>query len=151
MKKLLVVIGILIMATAMNAQWYANQYGVTNMNDLTHEQLDLSMQQALKLKKAGVITTVVSTGFVIIGLAMYSRGLDQISTSTTYGGIDDGADRAYSGAGVFYIGLIGECVGIPLWIAGAQRSNIVKIHLAKFDQMGNISKPAMGVGFTLTF
>lgn len=151
MKKLIVVLGILIMAMAVNAQWYANQYGVTNMNDLTHEQLDIAMSQALKLKKAGTITTVVTTAFAIIGTGMYIGGLNDITSSTTYSGIDDGASKAYSGVGLMTVGYLGMCVGIPLWIAGGQRSNTVKIHLAKFDQMGYVSKPAMGMGFTLTF
>jgi len=147
--KILIIIGIML-AMSVQAQWYANQHGVTNMNDLNLEQLQMSLDQAMKLKKAGVITTVASTAVTIIGLVMYSNGLDQISTASTYGGIDDGAERAYSGAGVFYMGLIGECVGIPLWIAGAQRTNIIKVHMAKFQPMG-YQQPAYGVGLSLTF
>ena len=138
MKKTLFILIAFVLTVSVNAQWYANQYGVTNMNELNKEQLVLSLDQAVKIKKAGVITTVISSIALITGAVMYSKGLNEI-----YDTYDTG--KATSGLGLMTVGGIGVAVGIPLIISGAQRSNIIRVHLAKFDPL------SFGVGFTLTF
>jgi len=150
MKKLTIILIAMCITMMAQGQWYANQYGVTNMNELNKAQLEMSLEQATKLKNAGIATTVITTAFAVIGTAVYIGGLNDITSSTTYSGIDDGASKAYSGVGLMTVGYIGMCVGIPLWISGAQRSNTVKVHLAKFDQLG-YQKTMYGAGVTLTF
>ncbi len=150
MKKTIVILIALCFTLMAQGQWHSNQYNVTDMNELTKAQLEMSMDQAIKLKKGGMITTGLSTVLTIVGTVMYANGLDDIISATTYGGIDDGLDKGLNGALLMYVGVAGMSVGIPLWIIGAQRENSVKVHLVKFDQMG-FNSPRMGVGFSYNF
>ena len=145
MKKLTLILGMIVITLTINAQWYATQYGVTNMNELTKPQLNLAFDQGMKLKKAGVITTVISGAMLVVGSVMYSSGLNDIVSSSTYNGIESGVSKGTNGAMLMYAGGLGVCVGIPIWIVGVQRVNTVNIHLAKFDQLGYM------IGFSLKF
>jgi hypothetical protein len=144
MKKTTLILAAVLLTAIVNAQWYANQYGVTDMNELNKEQLDLSLTQATKLKKAGVATTVVSSIVMIVGTVMYSNSLNNMTVDSYY----DDMSKGYKGAGIVTIGALGTCVGIPMWISGAQRVNVINVHLAKFDQLGYNQ---YGVGISLTF
>jgi len=148
MKTIALITGMLFAVLTVNAQWYFNQYGVTDMNELNKDQLELAMQQATKLKKAGVGVTIGSTVLAVVGTAIYIGGLNDITDASTYSGIDDGASRAYSGVGVMTIGYLGMAVGVPMWIAGGTRQNVIKIHLRKYEPTGQIIP---SIGFTYRF
>lgn len=147
MRTITLIIGLLFATMMANAQWYFNQYGVTDMNELNQDQLELAMQQATKLKKAGVGVTIASTAVAIIGFVIYSKGLNDI-VADDYSNIDDNAGKAYGGLAIGSIGMIGMCVGIPMWIAGGTRVNVIKIHMQKFEPTGQIIP---SIGFTYTF
>ena len=147
MKTTTLIIGILFTALTVNAQWYFNQYGVTDMNELNQDQLELAMQQATKLKKAGVGVSIASTAVTIIGFVIYANGLNDI-VEEDYAYVDENANKAYGGLIVGSIGMIGMCVGIPMWIAGGTRINVIKVHLAKFEPTGQLIP---SVGFTYRF
>lgn len=143
--KTFLIIGFLFVILSVNAQWYFNQYGVTDMNNLNKDQLELAMQKATKLKKAGVGVTVASTIVTIVGSVIYVNGLKDMESGTNFL-----AAMFYSagGLGIASIGGIGMCVGIPMWIAGASRINVIKIHMQKFEPTGQL---VPSVGFTYRF
>jgi len=132
MKTTLFLITILF-TMSLNAQWYANQYNVTDMNDLSQDQLEMSFDQAAKLTQAGQIITGISAVVAIIGTSMYSKGLDDIVTSTSYSQIDQGVSKGTNGAVLMYAGYLGVGTGIGLWIAGEQRKNAISIHMMKYN------------------
>ncbi len=147
MKKTMIILITIIFASTVNAQWYS-QYGVTNMNELNQVQLNMAFDQGVKLQKGGVITTIISSAMLIVGSVMYSNGINNIVSSTTYTQIDNGVSKGTNGALLLYGGGIGLCVGVPIWIVGAQRMNAVKVHLVKFDQLGGVQ---YGIGVNLIF
>ena len=136
MKKLMFLFIGIILALNINGQWYFNQYGVTDMNQLTESQLDLALTQSQKTIKTGKVLTFVGLGATIIGGVLYVKGIDDITSSTTYNQIDDGADKAIGGALLLYGGVCVASIGIPIWVVGDSRKNIVYIHLEKFKGLG---------------
>ena len=150
MKTTLLILIAIFTTTIVNGQWYYNHHDVTNMNELTEIQLDISLTQAQNLKSAGVIVTVISTASMIVGTVMHKNGLKEITSSNTYEEINDGVNKGMNGAYIMYAGAAGMGLGIPLWIVGGQRMNNIKIHLAKFDPMA-YNSPKLGVGFSYKF
>ena len=148
MKKTTLILIVIALTLSVNAQWYAAQYGVTNMNELNKTQLELALSQGADLKQTGMITTVITSGMLIVGTVMYSSGLNDIVTSSTYDQIDNGVSKGTVGAILMYSGSLGLCIGVPIWIMGAHKVNTVKVHLAKFDTMGYMQH---GIGITFKF
>ena len=147
MKTLALGIGIVLIATMVSAQWYVSTYGVTNMNELNREQLDMAMSQSLQLKKTGATITGLSGCVALLGVVLYSSGLNQINSTTSY---TQGVTTGTNGILLTYTGFLGMAVGIPIWIVGAQRRDAVKVHLVKYESMG-YKQPQLGIGMVVTF
>jgi len=147
MKKLTLSLLILCFAFSVNAQWYYNSFNVSNVNDLNQDQLNLSLTKANQSIKTGSIMTGVGAGVCIIGAIMYSSGLSNIVSSTTYSGIDKGLNKGIAGAYIAGAGGIIACIGIPIWISGSMRKNDIEIALVKFQSTGSIN----GIGLKIRF
>jgi hypothetical protein len=129
----------------VNSQWYMNQYGVTNMNELTEPQLNLALEQSLKTIKTGQILTVIGAVGTIVGTVVYSKGLSDM-LNEDISNIDQGLNKVTTGALIMSGGGIILGVGIPLWIVGVNRRNIIEVHLAKFQGQSYI--PSIGIRIT---
>ncbi|MCF8390727.1 MAG: hypothetical protein K9H12_08545 [Bacteroidales bacterium] len=126
-------------SSSINAQWYSSQYGVTNMNELNKEQLTLALDQGNKMVKGGTAATIVGASVFIVGVVMYSQGLGDIGiTTNSSGGIEFGLGKSMMGFTLMTIGGLATTIGIPLWIIGKQRVDVVNIHLVKFSNTGFI-------------
>jgi len=147
MKKLTIIAVCLCFALSVNAQWYFNSYNVTNMNELSKEQLNLSLEKANKSIKTGQTLTVIGGIGCVIGGIIYSSGLSDITESTTYSEIDNGLNKGMTGIYIMYAGGIMATVGIPIWISGFTRKEQIEIALVKFQTTGYIPE----IGIKLTF
>ena len=139
MKITFLVVLILLFIGNIEGQWYYNNYGVTNMNELNENQLNLALEQSQNTITGGVALTVVGTITTIVGGVMYSKGLNEIVT----GGLDDGLNKSTNGALVMAVGGVAASVGIPLWVVGQQRKNIILVHLAKYNNTSYV--PSIGI------
>lgn len=137
MKKLrgiiLLTIVVALLSINVNAQWYINSFGVTNMNELNQDQLNIGLEQSLKTVKAGKVLTFVGLGAAIIGGIVYAQGVDEIVQADSYGQISSGTDKGVGGIGLVYGGLLATSIGIPVWIVGSQRKNQITMHLGKYN------------------
>lgn len=146
MKKLILIFTILISFGVANAQWYRTHYGVTNINELTKEQCDFALEKANKTIKTGKTMTVIGAGACIIGAIMYSSGLNEIVSSTTMSGIDEGLDKGLAGAYILGAGGIIAGIGIPVWISGESQKTQIEIALIKFKDTSYV--PSFGLKIT---
>jgi hypothetical protein len=123
----------------ISAQWYTDQFGVTNMNELSKEQLNIAFTQAEKTTNIGIVMTIIGIPAIIIGGVMYSKGLNEIVEED----VDQGLDKSIAGALIMGVGGISMSIGIPLWMMGNNRKNIITVHLAKFKEQSYI--PSVGI------
>ena len=126
MKKLLISL-IVLSSIISNAQWYT-EYGVTNMNELNEQQLNLALKQSQKTINIGVALTAIGVPLIIIGGVMYLSGLNEIIDQNIEGGLNKSA----TGSLIMCGGGLSASIGIPIWIVGANRKNIILVHLEKF-------------------
>ena len=145
MKTTMLLIAILFTMN-LNAQWYSTQFGVTDMSELNEVQLNVGLEQSLQSIKTGQIITGVSTVVAIVGTMLYTKGLKDITSSTTYSGMDDGLDKGMNGVLLMTAGYVGMCVGIPVWVVGEQRKNTINMHLAKYGNTSYV--PSIGIKLT---
>ena len=150
MKTTILLLIILFTMNLVNGQGYYNQHNEPNIHELSKAQLDMSLAQAQNLKSAGTVVTVLSSLTLVIGIIVYSNGLNEITSSNNYDDIINGANKGMSGVYVMYAGAIGMSIGIPLWIVGAYKINNSKIHLVKFDPLA-YNSPKFGIGFSCNF
>jgi hypothetical protein len=132
----------LLLMPNVNSQWFMNQYGVTNMNELTEPQLNLALEQSIKTIKTGQVLTVIGAIGTIVGTVIYSKGLSEM-INEDISNIDKGLNKVTTGALIMAGGGTFLGVGIPVWVIGANRRNVVKVHLAKFQGQSYI--PSIGI------
>jgi len=147
MKTLIMILTLGLFTLSVNAQWYYNSFSVSNINDLNQDQLNLSLAKANQSIKTGRIMTGAGLGVFIIGSIIYSSGLNNIASSTTYSGIDDGLNKGIAGAYIASAGGIVAGIGIPLWISGFMRKSDIEIALVKFKGSASIN----GIGLKIRF
>ena len=114
-----------------NCQWYHRKYGVTDINQLSKEQLNKALKNAKGGVKFGGFVSVISVAGLIGGIVTLSS-------------INDREDEGKAYTGVFITG-----ISIPLGIAGltilginGSRKNNIKSTLNNLDlKMGMINNP----------
>lgn len=134
--------------TNVDAQWYYAQYGVTNMNELNQKQLNVALEQSLKTINTGQILTGVGVGITLIGTIIYASGLKDIVEDTYTSGytqIEQGLSKTAAGGLILAGGSTLLSTGIIVWIIGDSRMKVVKVHLAKYDQ---VYIPSIGLKLT---
>jgi len=145
MKTTILIISMLFLFVTVNAQWYYTNYGVTDINKLSKEQCDLALEKANKTIKTGKAMTIIGAGVCVIGAIMYSSGLNEITSSTTYSGIDDGVNKGVAGAYIAGIGGVVAGIGIPVWISGDAQKSQIEVALVKYKDISYI--PSFGLKF----
>jgi hypothetical protein len=131
----------LFIAGQVNSQWYFSQFGVTDMNELNEKQLNLALEQSEKTIGAGQALTAVGLLGTIIGFVVYTQGLNEIMDMNS--DINEGLNKATTGILVATgFGTLAS-IGIPTWIVGNNRKNVINIHLVKFQDQGYM--PSAGI------
>ena len=143
--KTLIFILLFAFCASVNAQWYYNSFGVTNINELNKDQLDLALQKSMKTIHVGKAMTFIGVGATIIGGIVYASGLKKIVTDD-YGNIDANANKAMGGAAIMSVGGLVAGIGIPVWISGATRKSDIEIALVKFKPVASL-----GIGINFRF
>ena len=138
MKNLLILLLVFI-AVHSNAQWYTRQFGVNDISELNNEQLNIAFTKAEKTTKAGIAMTVIGLPVMIIGGVMFWNGWNEFLE----GDIVGGGMKYNAGALISYAGVLSAGIGIPLWIVGKNRKDIITVHLAKFTGTSYI--PSIGI------
>jgi len=147
MKNLILTITTIFIFNCVNAQWYSNQFGVTNMNELNQPQLELALDQADKTIMTGKVLTFTGIGMAIIGGIVYSAGLNEIVESDLS---NMSTNKAMAGALVLTAGCGMTGIGIPVWVVGDSRKKVIQIHLQKYEE-GNLQGYIPGIGLKIRF
>jgi len=147
MKKFIFLFVFVLFGLSGNAQWYCSM-GVTNIDDLSEEQLNLAYSKAEKMIKNGQLMTF---GGLIVGLTGWLISDDAVKSWEPT--VDPDVGNGYE-LGLFMIiaGFGTAGVGVPLWIVGNSRKTDIEIALIKYKQMGRFDKDnKLGVGLTVKF
>jgi len=145
MKKTIILLLGIVLTLNVNAQWYFNSFGVTNINELNEAQLNFALEKSTKTVETGQTLTFVGSGAAILGYIIYAASLNKIITDD-YGNVSENVNKSFAGAAIMYGGIITVGIGIPLWISGTNRRNDIEIALKKYD-----SAYLNGIGVGLKF
>jgi len=97
-----------------NAQWYKEEYGVSDINDLTETQLRTAFVKAQKKRDTGLILTVFGAGTVVGGIAL----LDGIECGQSG---EEVLGRLFFGLILDAGGVVMTSIGIPMLISYSKR------------------------------
>jgi len=150
MKKTMILLIAILLSITVNAQWHQS-YGVTNVNDLTLEQCNFSLQKAEKTIKAGKAMTFGGAAVSLIGIVVYSNAVEKEVNdiwdgdyNVETGGITTGAILTYGGAAICGI-------GIPVWVSGSSQKTQIEIALKKFNTSYHNQTFSPGIGINISF
>jgi hypothetical protein len=137
MKKLILICFLLLFVAIANAQ----ENKKSKWSELNQDQLNLALKHSSITSKAGMVLTFAGGGAAIIDFARFF---------IESGG---GGKKTYTKtpelSGFFYAGLITLHTGIPLWIVGSIKKNIITLELVKFNTTGSAS--INGIGLKIRF
>jgi hypothetical protein len=114
------------------------------LNELTQDQLNLSLTKSKKTIKTGIILTIVGLGVTITGAAIIVNEANKAPTGPVF---DENIDLTG-----YYVTIIGGAIilaGIPVWIVGASKKNKIELELVKFNPKGSAS--INGIGLKVRF
>lgn len=146
---LLLIIALLISVGAQGQNYLIQNFGVTDMNDLTKEQCELGLTQADKQIKTGKTLTFVGGAISVVGIIIYSSSLNDIVESDDFDYSDE-LNKGTAGTLVTLAGGTMASIGIPLWLVGSNRKSEFELHLKKYDTP-QAHNTAYGVGFRVIF
>jgi hypothetical protein len=123
---------------SINAQWYSNNYGVENLNDLSDEQLMESFSKAKGNSVGGGMVTVTGLAVMFGGLVKSVNYTSQAFISAlSFGGIDP--PRGSAGGGLIITGAVLTIGGAVLWISGGSRKKQIRPIIKSRGLVSNIS------------
>ena len=138
MKTLLLAL-IVLFTFHSNAQWYTKQFGVNDIHDLNKEQLNVALTKAEKTTKTGAALTLIGLPVFIVGSVISYSGMKEFTELD----IDQGVNKLASGSLMMCAGVLSAGIGIPLWIVGNNRKDIITFQLLKFKGTSYI--PSLGI------
>ncbi len=122
--------------------YFYNPY--SRMND---DQLNLALEQSQKMKRNGVVWTVVGTGMMTGGAIMMYDGIQKM----TYEDIGN-IGSFIGGLGIMCAGIFPVTFGLAAWFTGSEKINQIEIELLAFDTGTLDIKPTdYGLGLVLAF
>ena len=135
---------LLFPATSISQDYTFRYNPYSGMNK---DQLELALEQAMKMERNGKVWTVLGAGMLVGGAVMTFNGIGNISSAENYN------------FSTFGTGLVIMCFsGIPLgygmvaWITGHERANMIKIELLAFKPGTlNLKPTENGIGLVLAF
>jgi hypothetical protein len=144
MKKIAMLVLLISIAFSASAQWYYKTYQVKSLDDLTQEQLNLSMEKYFHTIKTGKIMTITGAGLVAGGVALFLTGI--------FMSVENDLTLSYiTGASGFLIaqgGFIVAGIGAGKWIVGSHRIKEIRVELVKFNGTESIIN---GIGLKICF
>ena len=123
-RTLLLIIFILSFLSATDAQWYNRSCGVTDINNLTPEELECLWGSATEEIRVGAILVVIGTSSVIVGTILVI--------------VDGGGAR---GTLLFLGGLTANIISIPVLLTGAKRAS----ELEKISHYGALNSRSLNL------
>jgi hypothetical protein len=139
MKKLFSFCFLLFFVVTGNAQVNSKP----KLNELNQDQLNLALTKSKKTTITGIILTLAGLGVTIIGAGIV------VDEATKWPGDNYNRNRDNTGSAMFIIGGTTMCLGIPLWIVGANKKNKIELELVKFNPKGSAS--INGIGLKVRF
>lgn len=138
MKSLLFVAILILTSVHINAQWYS-KHGVSDINDLSEQQLEILLQKSRDNVKTGKILTYTGFGVGTIGLIVSVNATANVISDPFTVTEEELDDFTYGGV-LMLLGIGAMVVGIPLWAINASRRNKVEIAIINFH-----TRPSSGI------
>jgi len=138
MKRTIVILILASVIMIAKGQSY-NSITVTDMNNLTKDQLQFSLEKVNKNIKTGKIMTGVGVGGALIGGIIYGAGMNSMVNGSV-----DGYAPAMGGSFILWGGILTASVGIPIWIVNENKKADIEIAMVKYAT-------GSGVGLKLRF
>ena len=147
MKYLYTLIAFVFMFSAnLKGQDYTFRYN--SYSGMNKSQLNLALEQSLKMERNGKIWTAVGSGMLVGGGVMMFNGIGDIASyedSFNYGTFG-------AGLGIMCLGAFPLGYGLVAWLTGSERANMIEIELlASETGQLNFKPTEHGVGLVLTF
>jgi hypothetical protein len=142
MKRIILLLLFIIVVSAVNAQWYSRSYGVSSLDSLNQDQLNLSWDRYSNSMEKGKIMTLAGGISLVAGTVLF--------ISAIYLSFDFDAAGIFLGT-VGYIlvqgGFIATGIGIGKWVVGSSRKKDIEIALLKYRTTAS----AYGLGLSVSF
>jgi hypothetical protein len=142
MKRTILFLYFTIVISAVNAQWYTRAYGVSSLDSLNKDQLNLSLDRYSNAMKAGQVMTLAGAISLSGGTVLLVSGIIMVSNDN---------DAGYFAGTVGYLlaqgGFIVTGIGIGKWIIGSSRKKDIEIALVKY----RTTAAAFGFGLSVIF
>ena len=136
---------IFLFSATAKSQDYTFRYN--QYSGMNQDQLELALEQALKMERSGKVWTAVGAGMLVGGAIMTFRGIDNISYGENYNYATFGA-----GLGIMCFSGFPLGYGMVAWITGNERANMIEIELLAFDTGTiNLRPTENGIGLVLAF
>jgi len=136
-KEILIISTTILLSVSGNCQWYNRRYGINDINQLSHEQLNEALKKAKGGARTGAILSAVSFTGIISGILIASSA-DNLE--------EGGERRAYNGVflviGSVPIGL----TGLTIWGINGTRTKRIKSVLKSTElKMGLVNCPCRNI------
>jgi hypothetical protein len=115
-------------------------YGVSTLDSLTEQQLDIGLQKSIGTATTGKILTIGGACFFAGGYTLLLKSFDAEDWA-------NGLTKGFTGGIMLAGGAIATGVGVPIWIVGSSRKRDIELTLVKFKGSASIT----GVGLTVNF
>jgi hypothetical protein len=138
MKKLMFVLLILYFAFSVNAQWWYHEYNVSSINDLSQDQLNLSLKEINKDIKRALLMTGIGSGICIAGIGILTKPTNS-EVVRNY--------RKVIGSTIAGLGGLLTVEAIINLIIGESRKHDIKVASVKFKPTTSIN----GIGVKIRF
>ena len=136
---------IFLFSATSKSQDYTFRY--SPYSGMNKDQLELALEQALKMERNGKVWTAVGTGMFVGGAVMTFRGISNISYEENFNYSTFGI-----GLGIMCLSAIPLGYGMVAWITGHERANMIEIELLAFNTGTlNLKPTEYGIGLALEF
>ena len=153
MKKIIVGLLLIFIVLSANAQWYTKKFNVSNLNELTKEQLDLALSHANSNIRTGKTLTFTGLGIFAIGGILFSSGLNDMSHDS-WNDFNNDMSKSAIGLIAMTAGVVVDAIGIPFWITGKTRKNDIEIALVTYKPTASLGvgpPSSLAVGIRINF
>lgn len=146
MKALYTILAIIFLFSAnLKGQTYTYLYNP--YSGYNKAQLNLALEQSQKMKRNGMVWTVVGTGLTTGGTVMTIKGIQKLTAEypANFG-------TFAAGLGVACFGIFPLTFGLAAWFTGNEKINQIEIELLAFNKGSLDFKPTEnGLGLVLAF
>ena len=150
----LFLIGLLILFVLdVHAQWYY-KYSVTNINDLSKEQLNLALQNTETKIKIGRALTFIGLGGTLLGIITITDAAAARSEWDSWEESWNNWAKSTMGIALLAAGGLTMVIGIPILTIHSNRKNSIEVALANFNSstyLRHKQSAIVGLNFKIIF